>query len=183
MKLPINMNGRVVSGVFEDMIFDNSKSTKDLVPYSQEKINVICYVLPLLKCVYNTITLFLLFKDISNLLEDLEGVKFQKTNLNASIISEELLAGLVLCPIPHIPDRKFSTGINWTPMMDTVPSPCNELNSPNSNLLYYFHLPYNFSKFPLASQFQIKETTAAFEFIPYYNLLSDRATKAKGMQM
>ena len=45
------MNGLVVSGVFEDLIFDNSKSTKDLVPYSQEKINVICYVLPLLKCV------------------------------------------------------------------------------------------------------------------------------------
>ena len=50
MKLLINMNGLVVSGVFEDLIFDNSKSTKDLVPYSQEKINVICYVLPLLKC-------------------------------------------------------------------------------------------------------------------------------------
>ena len=71
------MNGLVVSGVFEDLIFD-SKSTKDLVPYSQEKINVICYVLPLLKCVYNTITLFLLFKDISNLLEDLREQNFKR---------------------------------------------------------------------------------------------------------
>lgn len=68
MKLLINMNGLVVSGIFEDMIFDNSKSTKGLAPYSQEKIHVICCVcvLPLLRCVYNTITLFLLFKDISN---------------------------------------------------------------------------------------------------------------------
>ena len=78
MKLLINMNGLVVSGVFEDLIFDNSKSTKDLVPYSQEKINVICDVLPLLKCVYNTITLFLLFKDISNLLEDLREQNFKR---------------------------------------------------------------------------------------------------------
>lgn len=112
MKLLINMNGLVISGVFEDMIFDNSKSTKNLALYSQEKINVICCmcVLPLLKCVYNTITLFLLLKDISNLLEEilLKGVKFQKTNRNSNIISEELLAGLVMCPIPHIPNRENS---------------------------------------------------------------------------
>ena len=44
MKLLINMNGLVVSGVFENMIFDNSKSTKDLALYSQEIINVICCV-------------------------------------------------------------------------------------------------------------------------------------------
>lgn len=161
------MNGLVVSGVFENMIFDNSKSTKDLALYSQEIINVICCVcvLPLLKCVYNTITLFLLFKNISNLLEHLKGVKFQKTNRNSNIISEELLAGLVLCPIPHIPNRKKILNMHHrTPMMDTVPS-CNELNLPNSNLLYYSHFSYHFSKFPLTSQIQIKETRAAFEFI------------------
>ena len=122
-------------------------------------------VLPLLKCVYNTITLFLLFKNISNLLEHLKGVKFQKTNRNSNIISEELLAGLVLCPIPHIPNRKKILNMHHrTPMMDTVPS-CNELNLPNSNLLYYSHFSYHFSKFPLTSQIQIKETRAAFEFI------------------
>ena len=123
-------------------------------------------VLPLLKCVYNIITLFLLFKNISNLLEHLKGVKFQKTNKSSNIISEELLAGLVLCLILHIPNRKKILNMHHrTPMMDTVPSPCNELNLPNSNLLYYSHFSYHFSKFPLASQIQIKETRAAFEFI------------------
>lgn len=123
-------------------------------------------VLPLLKCVYNTITLFLLFKNISNLLEHLKGVKFQKTNKSSNIISEELLAGLVLCLILHIPNRKKILNMHHrTPMMDTVPSPCNELNLPNSNLLYYSYFSYHFSKFPLASQIQIKETRAAFEFI------------------